>query len=74
MFLRKKPSDAKIQSRVQRLSDQDLIAWADQALYSIGRNLTSYQREGAPEFLEEASMGAQVLLETVTEISRRSER
>lgn len=72
MLFKKKETPGRVASRLQKLPDHDLIAWADQAIYAVGRNLTAYQRERAPEYLEEAAMGAQVLLEAVNEIGRRS--
>jgi hypothetical protein len=63
--------DSKIAKRLSRLPEADLVAWADQAIYSTGRYLTAYQRERLPEYLEEARSGAEALLEVVDEIRRR---
>lgn len=70
---RKRPpeGDSKIAKRLSRLPEADLVAWADQAIYSTGRYLTAYQRERLPEYLEEARSGAEALLEVVDEIRRR---
>lgn len=70
-----KPADqTKIQKRVSALSSHDLVAWADQCLYTTGRNLTAHQRDPMPEYLDEAESGAQVLLAVVQEIRRRQTR
>jgi len=61
----------KVTSRAEKMSREDLIAWSDQAIYTTGRCLTQYSREGAPEHLMDALTGAQVLLATVQEIRRR---
>lgn len=63
--------DPKVVARVQKLVRSDLIAWADQAIYTVGRNLTAYERTGSPENLQEAYTGAQVLLAIVREVERR---
>lgn len=63
--------DSKIAKRLARLPESDLVAWADQSIYSTGRYLTAYQRDRAPEYLDEARLGAQTLLEVVEEIRRR---
>lgn len=63
---------SKLEARVQRLSEADLIAWSDQALYATGRNLTAWHRDGLGEYLEEAQQGAEALLAIVREISRRA--
>lgn len=70
---RRKPGglDPRITSRTKKLGQGDLISWADQAIYSTGRNLTSYQRTDDETFLEEAHSAAQVLLAIVSEIRSR---
>lgn len=71
---RRRTPDSKIASRVAKMSQDDLIAWSDQALYSAGRNLTQYQRDGLPEYLDEAETAAAVLSAIVAEIRRRAHR
>lgn len=63
--------ESKVAKRVARLSEADLVAWGDQALFSTGRYLTAYQRERLPEYLDEARQGAEALLAVVDEIRRR---
>ena len=62
----------KIVDRVAALPTPDLIQWADQALYTTGRSLTSHMREHSPDMISEAVTGAQVLLAITEEIRRRS--
>lgn len=71
---RKRTPDSKIASRVAKMSQDDLIALSDQALYSAGRNLTQYQRDGLPEYLDEADTAVAVLSAIVAEIRRRASR
>jgi hypothetical protein len=62
----------RLEERVSKLPTADLNHWCDQALYSIGRNLSGFQR--APEqveLLEEARIGADALLVVLTEIKSR---
>lgn len=61
----------KIVTRVRKLPTSDLVDWADQAIYTTGRCLTTYQRERNPQFLQEAQTGAQVLLAITEEMLRR---
>lgn len=62
----------KIVDRVAMLPTADLVQWADQALYTTGRSLTSHTREPSPDMLAEALTGARVLLAITEEIARRS--
>jgi hypothetical protein len=62
----------KLEERVSKLPTVDLVGWADQALYGIGRNLSGYQRDpSAKELFEEARMGAEALLVVLNEIKSR---
>jgi hypothetical protein len=61
----------KVVKRVGMLPASDLVDWADQAIYSTGRSLTSYMRDRSPEALREAHVGAEVILAIVEEIQRR---
>lgn len=61
----------KITKRVRALPSSDLVDWADQAIYSTGRNLTTYLRERNRDSLSEAHIGAEVILAIVEEIQRR---
>lgn len=71
MWSKKPHSDSRILKRAQKLSRRDLVTWADQAIYSVGRNLTAYEREADPAFLDEASTGAEVLRVLIEEIRQR---
>lgn len=75
---RKKYVDAaipeKIVQRVSKLPTPDLVAWADQALYTTGRYVTAHVRDHSPEALDEAVTGSQVLLAIAEEMRRRQRR
>jgi len=60
----------RIEKRVAKLSTQELLTWSDQVLYSIGRNLSSWQKTDEAFHLEEARVGAEsihAILETLKE-------
>ena len=61
----------KIVSRVSKLPTSDLVDWSDQAIYTVGRCLTQFQRDREPQYLQEAQTGAQVLLAITDEMLRR---
>lgn len=64
------PEHEKMVARAQSLSMGDLQAWTDTLLYSLGRELTEYWRNG--EGLDEAETSAQALLVLVREIRSRA--
>ena len=64
----------KIVSRVAKMNSQTLNDWMDQALYSTGRSLTTYQKTGETVQLSEAYTGAQVIYAIVDEMVRRDLR
>jgi len=51
----------KVEKRVASLSTQEIMTWTDQVLYSIGRNISSWQKTQNSSFLEEATIGAEAL-------------
>ena len=51
----------KVQKRVQHLPTSELYAWTDQILYSIGRNLSIWQKTEIKDALDEAQVGAEAL-------------
>ena len=61
----------RIVNRVRKCATSDLVDWSDQALFTTGRELTAFQRDRKPEHLDEALVGAQVLLAITQEIARR---
>jgi hypothetical protein len=70
MFKKKSPERerTKIEKRVDSLPTAELLPWTENALYTIGRNLSSWQRSKDDHALEEARVGAEalyVILETL---------
>lgn len=61
----------KIQKRISKLPSSELVAWTENALFVIGREITTYQRTGEKDLLNEAEIGAEVLHEIVKELKRR---
>ena len=61
----------KIQKRISKLPSSELVAWTENALFVIGKEITTYQRTGEKELLNEAEIGAEVLHEIVKELTRR---
>jgi hypothetical protein len=52
---------SKIEKRVESLPTGELLPWTENALYTIGRNLSSWQKTKDPATLEEARIGAEAL-------------
>lgn len=73
MIFKKKKEDkpkTKIEKRVEKIPTAELITWVDQTLYSVGRNMSTWQKSQDKHSLEEARMGAEVLhaiMEALTE-------
>jgi hypothetical protein len=61
----------KIQKRISKLPSSELVSWTENALFVIGKEITTYQRTGEKELLNEAEIGAEVLHEIVKELKRR---
>jgi hypothetical protein len=60
----------RVQRRVKSLPTAELLAWTDQIMYSVGRNLSAWQKSQNKASLEEARLGAESLhaiLDTLNE-------
>lgn len=68
------PQQSKLQKRVASISTNDLVGWAENALYVIGKEITHHQREKGPDALDEAKLGAEALLAIVEELQKRASR
>lgn len=62
---------SKLEKRVANMATPDLTAWAEQALYGIGRSLSSYQRTHEIADLDEADLGAEALHVVTRELKAR---
>lgn len=61
----------RVERRVESLPTSELLQWAEQALYPIGRNLSSWQKTNEEVYLEEARLNAEVIYVIVDTISKR---
>jgi hypothetical protein len=57
--------------RVSKIGTSELVLWAENALFAIGKNLTQWSRSQDPVLLEEAHIGAEALLAITTELKNR---
>lgn len=62
----------KLQKRVASISTPELIMWAENALFVIGKELTHHQKDRNIDALSEAEMGAEALLAITQEIKKRA--
>jgi len=77
MILRKKnkqieQEQTKLEKRVASLETRDLVKWVDQTLFTIGKNVVSWERTLQPEMLSEAELGAEALQAVIKELVKRS--
>lgn len=64
---------SKLEQRVSKIGTSELISWAENSLFVIGKNVTHHQRDGI-EALLEAEMGAEALLAITRELIKRAEQ
>lgn len=62
----------KLEKRVSGISTPDLVGWAENALFILGREITSWLRDNDQRKMDEAVLGAEVLLAITKELQRRS--
>lgn len=69
LFKEKKEREkTRVEKRVESLPTAELLPWAEQSIYAIGRNLSVWQKTKDDYSLEEARLGAEalyVILETL---------
>ena len=66
-----KPFSEKIAKRVAKIPTGELANWTDQAIYELGRTLSSYEKSREALYLEEALVGAEALHAVVNEYYSR---
>ena len=69
-----KPFSEKVAKRVNRIPTGELEMWSDQALYELGRCLSSYAKSREQVYLNEALQGAEALHAVVNELHTRMTR
>lgn len=62
----------KVKRRVSSLPTTELLGWTDQTIYSIGRNLSAWQKSQNQSSLDEAQLGAEVLHAILDTLKERS--
>lgn len=62
----------KLEARVSRIGTSELVGWAENALYVIGKNITHHQRDHNLDYLDEAELGAEALLAITRELKKRA--
>lgn len=58
----------RVEKRVESLPTSELLPWAEQSIYAIGRSLSVWQKTKEDYSLEEARLGAEalhVIIETI---------
>jgi len=61
----------KVQRRVKSLPTPELLTWTDQIMYSVGRNLSAWQKTQYADNLSEARLGAESLNAILDTLSER---
>jgi hypothetical protein len=62
-----------MEKRVASIGTSDLIMWAENALFVIGKEITHHQRNRSIDSLYEAKLGAEALLTITNELIKRAE-
>ena len=64
---------SKLEKRVASISTPELVAWAENALFVIGKEVTGWMRTRDIVMLEEANLGAEALYVITQELKRRAD-
>jgi hypothetical protein len=62
----------KLEKRVASISTPDLVIWAENALYTIGKETTGWLKTKESFLLDEAELGAEALLAVIKELKKRA--
>jgi hypothetical protein len=75
MFKKKKEQreKTKLEKRVASLPSTELVGWSENALYSVSRNLSTWQKSGDTFYLEEANVGIEALKAIVDTLRERAQ-
>jgi hypothetical protein len=65
------PQQSKLEKRVAMISTPDLVTWAENALFVIGKETTGWMRSKDSALLDEALVGAEALTAILNELKRR---
>jgi hypothetical protein len=58
---------------VSMVSTPDLISWMEQAMFTVGKNISTWQRHQSQADLDEVVMGAEAFYAIAKELQRRSQ-
>lgn len=61
-----------MEQRVSKIGTSDLIMWAENALFVIGKGITHHQRDRSMDALSEAELGAEALTAIIRELKKRA--
>ena len=67
-----KPFPEKILKRIEKIPTADLPMWAEQALFELGRCLSSYEKARDAAHLTDALAGVEAAHAIVNEMHRRA--
>ena len=62
----------KLEKRISGIGTPDLIMWAENALFVIGKEITHHQRSKSEDALDEALLGADALVAIIKELQKRA--
>ena len=68
----KQPQQSRLEKRVAAIPTNDLVSWSEQALFGIGRHLTSWQKSRSTLDLDEAEVAAEALYAVIRELKKRT--
>jgi hypothetical protein len=63
---------SKLEKRVASIPTPELVTWAENALFVIGKELTGWSRSRDEIQLDEAMLGAEALYAITKELKKRS--
>jgi hypothetical protein len=62
----------KLQKRVGMISTPELVTWAENSLFVIGKNVTGWMKTKEGFLLDEADLGAEALYAITQELKKRA--
>lgn len=65
-------SQTKLQKRVSQISTPELVTWAENSLFVIGKEVTGWMRTKDAALLDEADLGAEALYAITQELKKRA--
>jgi hypothetical protein len=65
-------SQTKLEKRVSTISTPELVTWAENSLYVVGKEVTGWMRTKEEYLLDEALVGGEALVAIIKELKKRS--